>query len=169
MCILVVSQLFEHTMSNINNVADYVISKCISGGDTLSALKLQKLLYYVQAWHLALYNKPLFDEKFQAWVHGPVSRTIFDRFSKEKTMYSLIREKDITPGFNPDKVLSKKSQLHIDSVLEVYGRFSGSQLEAMTHDEEPWIQARGGINPISKSEAPLDNKVMAEYYKKRLK
>ena len=42
--------------------------------------QLQKLCYYAQAWHLALLNRPLFDEEFQAWIHGPVCPTLYAHY-----------------------------------------------------------------------------------------
>lgn len=63
-----------------NSVSDYLLVENRERGENLTNLKLQKLLYYAQAWHLALRNAPLFDEDFQAWVHGPVLPSQYLRF-----------------------------------------------------------------------------------------
>jgi len=157
-----------NVMATVNDVCDYIILMCCSGGENLNLLKLQKLLYYVQAWSLAFEERPLFEGKFQAWVHGPVNRDIFNRFAGEKTLYSPIDEGDITPGFNPETALSADDRLHIDNVLEVYAKFSGSELEAQAHIEEPWIRARGGCSPTSRCETELDEKFVGEYYRARI-
>jgi uncharacterized phage-associated protein len=155
-------------MNRIDDVADYVILKCTEGGESLNLLKLQKLLYYVQAWHLAFTGKPFFDEQFEAWVHGPVSREIHSRFRGDKTLYSLVSHADIRGGFNPDTALSDDARFHIDSVLEEYAHLSGSQLETLTHREEPWVAARGECNPTERCENVISDKLMAKYYAARI-
>lgn len=154
-------------MANINQVCDYIILMCCTGGEQLNLLKLQKLLYYVQAWHLAFKRTPLFEGKFQAWVHGPVNREIYDRFSREKTLYSPVDASNLTSNFDPSSIV-EEDRLFIDNVLEVYAPFTGSALEAQAHGEEPWIQARGSCRPSERCERELDENVMAAYYRKRL-
>jgi uncharacterized phage-associated protein len=155
-------------MANINNVCDYIIMMCKSGGEQLNLLKLQKLLYYVQAWSLAFTGKPFFNGKFQAWVHGPVNREIYQRFSGTKTLYSTVDESDMQPDFNPETSLSAEDRLHIDNVLEVYASYSGSELEAEAHGEEPWIKARGNCRPSERCESELDEELMKKFYASRL-
>jgi uncharacterized phage-associated protein len=155
-------------MMTINQAADYIILRLDEGGEALNNLKLQKLLYYVQAWHLAFYQTNLFPERFQAWIHGPVSRVVYNRFSAYKSLYSEMTYSDIAPGFDPDTI-DKKVRLHIDSVLEAYAPFSGSELEDMTHNEEPWIVARQGYKPSDRCEVEIDELLMGAYYRKRLK
>jgi len=158
----------KNDMASITDVSDYIIHRLNADGESdLNALKLQKLLYYVQAWHLAFYGKPLFEEKFQAWVHGPVNRTIYDRYKDQKYMFSAITASDIVnPGF--EKELSEAERLHIGSVLDVYARYSPTQLEYLTHREDPWLDARKGAGQYQRSENTLDEKLMEAYYKARL-
>lgn len=153
---------------NIYQVSDYIIFKLIEGDVPLNNLKLQKLVYYAQAWHLAMNNgTPLFNGKFQAWVHGPVNRDLYTRFVEYKSLYSPIDASDIIGGFNPEDI-APISRSHIDMILESYACFTGSQLEAMTHEEQPWIDARNGYHPAERCEALLDEGTMALYYKNRL-
>ncbi|MDH3997497.1 MAG: DUF4065 domain-containing protein [Desulfuromonadales bacterium] len=154
-------------MATINDACDYIISKTAEDGLGLSVLKLQKLLYYSQAWYLAFDNGPLFDGKFQAWVHGPVSREIFDRFKDQKFLYSAVTQDDISPDFSFDK-LTNDERIHIDKVLTVYGEFTGDQLEAITHQEAPWIAARAGLPHHMRCENDLDEDLMTSFYKDRL-
>ena len=58
-------------------LSDYFIGLANVYGDTITNLKLQKMMYYVQSYHLTAFGSPLFDGKFQAWVHGPVLRTLY--------------------------------------------------------------------------------------------
>lgn len=154
-------------MATINQVCDYIILACQEGGERLNLLKLQKLLYYAQAWNLAINEKPLFAGKFQAWVHGPVNREIYVRFAGAKSLYSAVDQTDMTEGFTLDNI-SPEDRQHIDNVLEVYAPFSGSDLEAQTHSEDPWIRARGACKPTERCETELDEAFMASYYKQRL-
>ncbi|WP_187487352.1 Panacea domain-containing protein [Duffyella gerundensis] len=153
-------------MINIKDLCDYIIVKSAEAGSELSNLKMQKLAYYADAWHLAFYNEKLIDENFQAWIHGPVSRQIYDRFLATKSLYSEITISDCSSDFDESRIASKKA--HIDSVLEAYGKFTGAQLEEMTHREEPWIKAREGYRSTQRCEAQLDNDVIRDYYKQRL-
>jgi uncharacterized phage-associated protein len=152
-------------MATLNDVTDYIIMK-MSEGRPLNVLKLHKLVYYVQAWNLAFKHRRLFEGNFQAWVHGPVSRTLYDRYS-EKSMYSLVSVSDIAVGFSPDR-LTEDERAHIDAVLEVYGDLAGYQLEDMTHREDPWLEARGSLPATARSEAVISDQTMARYYGQRV-
>ena len=76
----------------ITTLAGYVLKNY----GPMSHLKLQKLLFYCQAYHLAYFKEPLFDEDFEAWVHGPVCRIIYDS----------LKGKYYTVMFNTAKVIS---------------------------------------------------------------
>lgn len=149
----------------IDDVADYIIVKLSVAETPVSFLKLQKLVYYVQAWHLALKDQPMFNGKFQAWVHGPVSRKLYDRFSGKHMMYDLLDEGDLQQGFEIES-LPLAVRMHVDEILEAYAGFSGSQLEVMTHSEEPWIKARGTLKASQRCENEIDEGIMASYYRK---
>ncbi len=153
---------------NINDVCDYIILQVSEPEKYLNNLKLHKLLYYVQAWHLAFYDEILFDGKFQAWIHGPVNREIYDRFKETKSLYSDVDQNDIRDSFDLD-ALSPDKTFHIDKILEAYAKFTGTQLEEMSHQEEPWNMARKGYRPTQRCEELIDENVMRSYYAGRLK
>lgn len=157
----------EKSMTTVHDVVDYITLKLDEAKSGLNTLKLQKLAYYTQAWRLALRNESLFKGGFQAWIHGPVNRELYDRFSKTHMMYDLVKASDIRPEFDLEK-MPRDVREHIDEVLEAYARFSGPQLESMTHDEEPWVQARGGRKPSERCETEIDEALMASFYKKML-
>lgn len=150
--------------AKIDDVCDYVIQRLVEAGDDLSLLKLQKLLYYIQAWHLAFYKAPLFSGRFQAWVHGPVSRHVYDRFAQSKMLYSTLTTADIRDDFKMS-ALSVEDRRHIKDVLDVYGKFTGNQLEELSHAEKPWIAARGNSKPNERCETEIDEAQMAKFYK----
>ncbi|VXC73819.1 Phage protein [Enterobacterales bacterium 8AC] len=154
-------------MITINQLCDYIITKISASGETMSNLKLQKLAYYADAWYLAFFDEKLVDEGFQAWIHGPVSRVLYNRFASSKSLYSDITIADCTLGFELADVPTVAAA-HIDSVLEVYGAFSGAQLEDMTHKEEPWLKAREGYRPSERCEEIIDRNITRDYYRSRL-
>lgn len=150
-----------------DDACDYIIVKLSEGGIFLNVLKLHKLLYYCQAWSLAFGRGRLFPSAFQAWVHGPVSREIYDRFVRSKALYSTVGVGDVRVGFNPH-TLPETERALINSVLEVYAPLSGDQLEEMTHREDPWIEARRGVLPSARSENYISEMTMQNYYAARL-
>jgi uncharacterized phage-associated protein len=154
-------------MAGINDVSDYIIVKTSEAGVSMNLLKLQKLLYYCEAWSQAFYDKPLTGELFQAWVHGPVNRSVYDRYKDSKVLYSDVTVSDINPSFRFES-LSEKERAHVDSVLEAYGKYSGTELELMTHREAPWVRARGNCRSSERCEETIDPKFMGTYYKARL-
>lgn len=152
---------------NIHDVVDYIIVRLDEGGVALSLLKLQKLLFYVQAWRLAFGKGPFFAGSFQAWIHGPVNRDVYDRFKDDFSLYSIVG----TSAIKDEKVgeaFTDEERLHIDEVLEAYGCFSGTQLEAMTHSEKPWQAAREGYRPSQRCENLINEELMAAFYKQQL-
>ena len=153
-------------MATVNQVVDYIVVKVDEANASLNLLKLQKLLYYIQAWALATTGKPVFSNKFQAWVHGPVCREVYDRFRETHSLYDQVTVTDGIRASASDLDLATRE--HVDEVLEAYAGLSGSQLEAMTHREQPWIQARGNRNPAERCEVEIDERVMADFYAKLL-
>ncbi|MCC5051262.1 Panacea domain-containing protein [Xanthomonas campestris] len=153
-------------MVPVNQVADYIVVKMEEGRVPLNLLKLQKLLYYIQAWSLATEGRGIFKERFQAWVHGPVCRTIYDRFKDTHSLYNSV---DVDKAMRESaSALPKDIVTHIDEVLEAYAGFTGTQLEAMTHRESPWVTARGSLAPAERCEVEIDEGLMANYYSKLL-
>ena len=149
--------------NNINGVADYVILYAKADEDiSLSNLKLQKLLYYIQAWSYGIKERPLFDGIFQAWVHGPVNPEIFTRFKqKDKTLYSEITKSDV---INKNPKIPQEDCEHIELVLNSYLKYSGADLERISHAETPWQDARRGYGPWERCENEITPTSMKEFY-----
>lgn len=153
-------------MISVEDLCDYIIAKCDEANTSLNNLKLQKLAYYADAWHLAFYSEKLINDKFMAWIHGPVCRAIYDRFKDYKSLYSMITVEDMRESFNAESLGMVKN--HIDKVLHVYAKYSGSQLEEMTHNEEPWINAREGYKSAQRCEVEISDEDIISYYKQRI-
>ncbi len=152
---------------NVQDVCDYVIRSMNEADEQPSVLKVQKLLYYCQAWHMAIHKTPLFTGDFQAWVRGPVNREVYDRFNG-KTMFEPLGESDIRPEF-AHAAISEDARKLMDQVLETYGKYSDTQLAELTHRERPWTEARGGLPPQARCEKAISPRTMQETYAARLR
>ncbi|BAZ81967.1 MAG: Panacea domain-containing protein [Sphaerospermopsis kisseleviana] len=120
-------------MLSCHDVAKYFLSQADEdAGDLISNLKLQKLLYYAQGFHLALYNEPLFPEPVEAWIHGPVVPEVYHEYKNFASSAIPIPE-DIDFSIYDEKTVDL-----LDEVYSVYGQFSAWKLRNMTHNEEPW-------------------------------
>jgi uncharacterized phage-associated protein len=130
-------------------VTHYVNQK----GDTVSPKKLQKLLYYVEAWNLVHLQNPLMEEDFEAWVHGPVLPSLYHELKQFKfNDLKVVADEFDTPDDIVNAIIQKNeltgNQLElIYSVLDKYGSMNSFQLELLTHNESPWIEARKGVPP----------------------
>lgn len=144
----------------VTMVPEYIIWYFQDHGEPITNLKLQKLLYYAQGWYLAIYNEPLFNIEFQAWVHGPVSPSTYHEFKKFK--YGPITDPTKKPS------LSEKIISHLDEVIEVYGSYSAFELEHLTHQSDPWKIARDNLPPDESSDAIISIENMKTYFKKKM-
>ncbi len=139
------------------DVAQYIIDKFNSRHQAVTTIKLQKLVYYSQAWSLVWDDCPLFNEDFQAWINGPVVRSLFD--DTKGYYYCPDHIKDA----NPDK-LSANQKDTIDKVLSFYGDLTSSELVQLSHNEEPWQKARKDFPPEVPSTASIPKDIIANYY-----
>ena len=140
-------------MANIFDTAEYILER--SG--PMSAMKLQKLCYYSQAWSLVWDDSPLFEEDFQAWENGPVCPELF---FKTQGKYK-VSASDETGG-NGD--LSDNQKDTIDRVLAHYGGHDAQWLSQLTHMEDPWIKAREGMPAGARCTNIITKESMALYY-----
>ncbi len=129
-------------------------------GEYITPLKLQKLLYYAQSWYLVYYDKPLFEEKILAWVHGPVVEEVYQKYKNKKW--------ENLPVENLDSSFDKDTKDYLESVYRHYGGYRAKELEEMTHKEDPWVQARKGISPELSCDEEIDIQTMKKFYGQRL-
>jgi uncharacterized phage-associated protein len=134
------------------DVAAYILKK----KETMTTMKLQKLIYYSQAWSLVWDEKPLFEENIEAWANGPVVRELFDY---HRGMYEISE----MPIGNP-RLLDQNQQETVDAVLEYYGDRSAQWLIDLSHMEDPWIHARKGLPALERGNRVIPLDVMADYY-----
>ena len=141
-------------MLNVFNVAHFILAQL----GEITTVKLQKLLYYCQAWSLAWDGVPLFDEDFEAWANGPVCHELFD-FHKGR----FLIDSDFFRKFS-DYSLNEDQEETIRSVLDYYASYSSQELSDMTHGERPWKEAREGFMPGEKCNNIISRDTMQEYY-----
>jgi uncharacterized phage-associated protein len=162
-------------MKTAQEIAEYCIYYFSAKNEPITNLKLQKILYYVQAWHLVYFDKdPLFPDEPEAWANGPVYRSVYNVYKK----YSVnIIKVDSNPE-TIDKELSEmgkklaltKRQLQlINDVLNKYGSIPTFSLVHLTHSEGPWNNARRGIREFQSSSNPIHHSDMFAYYSNQLK
>lgn len=143
-------------MAKIEDVAAYILAKC----GPMTAMKLQKLCYYAQAWHLVWEERPLFDSRIEAWANGPI---VVDLYRIHKGRLNL-NPGDIRGG--DGEALDRGETGSIDAVLETYVPLSAHQLSELTHSEAPWREARtaAGLAPLDRGNAEITTQAMFEFY-----
>ena len=145
------------------DVGRYFLYLASQEKEPITNKKLQKLVYYAQAWSLVLNNKKLFSEPIEAWVHGPAVRSLYMQYKK-------FGFEPIAEEVKPDtlKISSKTKEL-LDAVWNAYGKLDAGYLEILTHSEEPWREARKGLQHYENSENEISLKSMKSYYSEKLK
>lgn len=143
---------YENAKYSIFEIANWFLLK-----EAMGHKKLQKLCYYAQAWFYALKDFRLTDATFEAWVHGPVSPVLYDKFK------SFGYRKIKLIGEYTSRIEEDDLEL-LESVWETYGDHTGNALEALTHSEQPWIEARAGYLPTESCNVPISVESMKRYY-----
>ena len=137
----------------------------------MSHLKLQKLLFYAQAYHLGYFEEQLITDDFQAWVHGPVCRRIYDNLKDNSILYSDISF-DEQANENPDQLfdalISSSQKELLSNILTELSSWTGLELESSTHQESPWIAARIGYSNADKCDKIISKESMKEFYSKEV-
>ncbi len=143
-------------------IAEYYInianSEVIDEGgvcESITNLKLQKILYFAQAAHLSVYNKPLFKEEIEAWKFGPVVPSVYHK-------YKHLGNKPIEDIY-PKLVLTEDLKTFLNSVWTIYGKFSAAELVEITHNHKPWKEAF--YNNADKDNVVISQEYLKQHYK----
>jgi uncharacterized phage-associated protein len=134
------------------DVAEYILQQ----KGPVTAMKLQKLVYYAQAWSLALEQEPLFEEPIEAWANGPVVRQLFETHKGQYYVTTI-------PRGDPEKLTEEQKET-IEAVVIYYGQKSAQWLRDKTHSEDPWRCARGACSDGEWSNNRISFESMEEYY-----
>ena len=139
------------------DIAKKILAKASTpdSGELVSNLKLQKMLYYQQGFHLAVFNKPLFDDEIEAWMYGPAIPCVYDHYKRHGN--SGIK-------YNGEILaLSPEQESLFNEVFDVYGDYSAIGLMNMTHREAPWKTTPTGKGNV------ISHEKMKRFFKTRLK
>ena len=130
-----------------------------ASGDSVTQLKLQKLVYYTEAWFMVHFDRTLTTADFEAWAHGPAIRALYGKYRAHGW-----------DGLPPEKGPEPHGYLcpFLEAVYNEYGQFSAKRLERMTHEEDPWVVARGGLPPEAASRNVMPKLNIRNYYAKRI-
>ena len=141
-------------MFDINDVADEFLSI-----ESMTQKKVQKLRGYAQGWYSAITQKKLFNDQIQAWVHGPVSPKLYDRFKMYG--YNKIPKKE-------SKTTNEELKGIVRQIYRIYGKLDGDQLEELTHQESPWMNARKGLEAHESSTNVIEFDDMVSFFHTKL-
>lgn len=138
---------------SVLDVANWVLTH-----EAMTHKKLQKLCYYAQAWYYALKNRRLMNTEFQAWVQGPVSPVLYEWFQSFGVAKIKIKG---TPKFS----FSDEDSAFLNRVWETYGDKTDNALEALSHHELPWQEARRGYGDWERCTVEISPEAMRNFYK----
>jgi uncharacterized phage-associated protein len=133
-------------------VAQYILSR----KGEMTTWKLQKLVYYSQAWSLVWDERPLFPERIEAWANGPVSPDLYAQHRGRFAIQFL--------SVGDPAAIDELGRETVDAVLEYYGDKHPQWLSDLTHAEAPWRDARGGLPPGAHCQTEITPEAMAAYY-----
>lgn len=145
-------------MISINDVAQAFLTY-----EDMTPKKIQKLSYYAYSWYLIIEKEKLVNTNFEAWVHGPVERTLYNLYrgygynsvpKNNKTLKEILNDNELEQFFS--------------EIYRIYGKLDGDELECLTHKEEPWLKARKGLQPWQASNELIDDNDIFEFYSREL-
>lgn len=152
---------FSSSSTNMRPNDIFALARAFLSISSMTHKKLQKLCYYAKAWYLAIYDRNLINEPFEAWVHGAVQPELYQRYR----IYGFSEiPKEMDTSNIPEEYLSFAKEVYV-----AYGHLSGDDLEHINHSERPWLEARGSCKPWENCNNVISEVTMKEYYRERLK
>lgn len=148
-------------MPDVDDVAAAIIAEYQRQypGEPITTWKLQKLVYYAQAWYLADTGSTLFDDPIEAWKDGPVVRSLFEQHQGMRHVSAWCGGNSALIGGEAANVIAR--------VVSLYGFFEPETLKEMTHRDLPWRRTREGLPQDDHSSRPIDPGLIAEFYSRQ--
>lgn len=119
-------------------------------------LKLQKLLYLAQGYSYAFYDRPLFKDELEGWVHGPVVRSVYYIFKNYQS-------NAIDTNFEIEE-LDEEARDVLEYVIKNFAKYDAKFLEKLSHEQEPWLLSREGLDPDERSDKTISKEIIANYF-----
>ena len=155
------NNVVEYNFTTMDRPHDiFALAKAFLSISKMTNKKLQKLCYYAKAWYLALYDRNLISEQFQAWVHGAVQPALYQKY-KQYGFGDIPKFKNIQEI--PEEFLSFANEIYAS-----YGHLTGDELEHINHQETPWLEARGDCRPWEKCSNEISEQSMKLFYRKMI-
>jgi len=151
--------------NDINGISKKMISTIayiFSKIEEVTPLAMQKLLYFSQGINMGVNKVPLFSDNCEAWAHGPVYPRVYQLFKEFK--YNPIDDSRFEIFYLADDILYTNEKAVLESVIESFGMYSGKMLEQITHDEDPWKDARNGLDPTESSNRIISQDALYEFF-----
>ena len=143
-----------YTADNVAKHLIYLASQELVGDNQeregITNLKLQKVLYFVQAYYLAKLNRPLFSDNIEAWEYGPVVPSVYRKYRTNKSN-PIISEEDKSS-------LAEEDKKNVQKIWNTFGGYSASRLVDITHAHTPWKKANKTPSQI------ISHKSLKDYY-----
>jgi len=159
-------------MFDVRKVANAVLDRSDVRGYAITNMALNKLVYFTHGWHLALYDQPLVDSRFEAWQYGPVHPQLYKQFKAfgDRPIEGRALRVDLATGDNVPVgyEFNAKVSAHIEKIVDFYGEMSAARLSTLSHEPgAPWdlVWSAAGSTPGM----VLQDTITSEYYKSKLK
>ena len=125
------------------DIAEYIIKYEDSKGHLMNNLKLQKILYFLQAEFVAKHNVALFKEELIAWDFGPVVEVVYYNYNLFGSATIFLNPKRCR-----NEYIAESHRQIINSVLEYIRPYSTTQLVQICHNQRPWKNARARYSNV---------------------
>lgn len=150
------------------DVADYFIDRGKEEGMPVTPMKLLKLVYFAQGWHLALKDEELFDDPVEAWDYGPVIPSVYHAVKRygDEPIKEHIGEWKLLPW---DPISDDETKEILDAVWESYSKYAPEVLSDITHMHgTPWHDLYEKFDGHIPRHKDISNDRIKEHFEKKL-
>ncbi len=153
-------------MINYKELSNYIIMKCNKEDKDISNKKLQKIIFYCQAYHIAIYKEKLIDNDFEAWRHGAVLPVLYNNYCKYG--YNNINKYTEEAYNKARRVMGVYLCDFLDTIIDKFSSMSADCIEILNHSELPWQEAREGYLPSQNCNEVINEETINRYYSELL-